>query len=62
MAQEKTSKFETFVGFIFLWIARFALGFLAIAGMLHLLAGEVDPVIVYPVSVLTVAFLLKETM
>jgi hypothetical protein len=59
---EKVGKFENIIGFVFLWIARFGLGFLAVAGMLHLLGGEIDPVILYPISVGMVAFLLKETL
>lgn len=55
------TKIETAVSFTSLWVARFALATLAVAGMLHLLGG-VDPIIVYPITVISVAFLVKETL
>ena len=61
MAQDKISKGERFINFVSLWIARLALATLAVAGMLHLLGG-VDAMIAYPVTFVSVAFLLKETL
>lgn len=58
---DKTTKFERFVAFISLWVARLALSTLAVAGLLHLLGG-VDPMIAYPVALVSVAFLVKETL
>lgn len=58
---DKSSKSERFINFLALWVARLALATLAVAGMIHLL-GAVDPVIMYPVAVISVAFLLKETL
>jgi hypothetical protein len=55
------TRIEKAVAFSSLWVARLAMCILAVAGMIHLLGG-VDPVILYPVSVLSVAFLLKETL
>lgn len=55
------TKVEKTINFLALWIARLALSTLAFAGMIHLLGG-VDPVILYPVSFVSVAFLLKETL
>ena len=55
------TKIETAINFLFLWAARLALAVLAVAGMLHLLGG-VDPMIAYPITVFSVAFLLKETL
>lgn len=55
------TKTEKAISFVFLWIARAVLAVLAVAGMLHLLAG-LDAYIVYPVTVVTVAFLLRETL
>lgn len=55
------AKLEKVVGFASLWVARLALAVLAFAGLMHLLGG-IDPVIIYPVSGLGVAFLLKETL
>lgn len=52
---------EKAINFVALWVARLALSVLAFAGMMHLLGG-VDPMIAYPVSFLSVAFLLKETL
>lgn len=52
---------EKVINFVSLWIARLALSTLAVAGMLHLLGG-VDPMIAYPVTFVSVAFLLKETL
>lgn len=52
---------EKAINFAALWVARLALSVLAFAGMMHLLGG-VDPMIAYPVSFLSVAFLLKETL
>ena len=54
------TKIETVVSFLSLWVARFALALLASAGMLHLLGG-VDPIIAYPITIIGVAFLVKET-
>ena len=61
MAQDKISKGEQFINFVSLWIARLALATLAVAGMLHLLGG-VDAMIAYPVTFVSVAFLLKVTL
>ncbi len=61
MAQDKLSKGERLINFVSLWIARLALATLAVAGMLHLLGG-VDAMIAYPVTFVSVAFLLKETL
>jgi len=61
MTEKSTSKIDSFIGFCSLWIARLALSVLAVAGELHLLAG-VDPMIAYPVTIVSVAFLLKETL
>jgi len=55
------TKIETAISFISLWVARFALALLAAAGMLHLLGG-VDPIIAYPITIVGVAFLVKETL
>lgn len=57
----EATKTERAIAFVSLWVARIALATLAVAGLLHLLGG-VDPVIVYPVSVISVAFLVKETL
>lgn len=54
-------KIENLINYTSLWVARLALSVLAIAGMMTLLGG-VDDMIRYPVSVLAVAFLLKETL
>lgn len=59
--KRKMTKVEKTINFLALWIARLALSTLAFAGMIHLLGG-VDPVILYPVSFVSVAFLLKETL
>jgi len=61
MAEKSTSKMDAFVGFLSLWIARFSLAALAVAGLSHLIDG-VDPIIKWPVTVVSVAFLLKETL
>jgi uncharacterized membrane protein YhhN len=61
MADKSTSKTDRLVGFLSLWIARLALTVLAVAGLSHLLDG-VDPMIKWPVTVVSVAFLLKETL
>lgn len=58
---DKQTKVDKVVSFVSLWIARFALSVLAVAGLLHLLGG-VDPMIAYPVTGIAVAFLLKETL
>jgi len=58
---DKTSKIEKAIAFVSLWVARFALATLAVAGLLHLLGG-IDPMIAYPVTFISVAFLLKETL
>lgn len=58
---DKQSKSEKFIAWVSLWVARLALATLAVAGELHLLAG-VDAMIAYPVTVVSVAFLLKETL
>lgn len=55
------TKIETVISFVSLWIARLALATLAVAGMLHLLGG-VDPIIAYPITIISVAFLVKETL
>lgn len=55
------TKIETLVSFLSLWVARLALATLAVAGMLHLLGG-VDPMIAYPITIIAVAFLVKETL
>lgn len=55
------SRSDKIVSFLSLWVARLALTVLAVAGMMNLLGG-VDHVIAYPVAVLFVAFLLKETL
>lgn len=61
MADKSTSKTDRFVGFCSLWVARLALSTLAVAGLSHLIDG-VDPIIKWPVTVISVAFLLKETL
>lgn len=61
MAEKKTSKLDAIVNFLALWIARLVLAVLAVAGSLHLLEGT-DPLIKYPVTIIFVAFLLKETV
>lgn len=58
---DKQTKVEKAISFVSLWIARLALTTLAVAGMLHLLGG-IDPMIAYPVTFISVAFLLKETL
>lgn len=55
------TKIETAVAFLSLWVARLALATLAVAGMLHLMGG-VDPIIAYPITIIGVAFLVKETL
>ncbi len=55
------TKAEKATNFIALWVARLGLAVLAVAGLIHLLSG-VDPTIVYPVAVVSVAFLLKEVL
>ena len=52
---------ETAVNLFSLWVARFSLALLSIAGLLHLLGG-VDAMIAYPVTLVAVALLLKETL
>lgn len=59
---DKQTKTEKVINFLSLWVARIALSTLAFAGMVHLLGGRVDPMIVYPISGLLVAFLVKETL
>lgn len=59
--ENKPTRGERFVSFSALWVARLALATLSVAGMIHLLSG-VDVVILYPVAVVSVAFLLKETL
>jgi hypothetical protein len=61
MSNDKNSRAEKVIAFCGLWIARVALALLGVAGMLTLLGG-VDPVIAYPVAVVSVGFLLKETL
>jgi len=61
MATLNPSRTDKIVGFVSLWVARLALTVLSVAGMMNLLGG-VDHAISYPVSVLAVAFLLKETL
>jgi hypothetical protein len=53
--------YDKVINFVSLWGARVSLAVLAVAGMLHLLGG-VDPMIVYPVTFVSVALLLKETL
>lgn len=55
------SKADKTVALISLWVARLGLTVLAFAGMMFFLGG-VDPAIAYPVTTLSVAFLLKETL
>ena len=59
MANE--NKIDQAINLVSLWAARVALAVLAVAGMLHLLGG-VDPIIVYPITAVSVALLLKETL
>lgn len=59
--EKKTSKIDTIVSFFTLWIARLVLAVLAVAGSLHLLDGT-DAAIKYPITIIFVAFLLKETV
>lgn len=61
MAKEETTKMDKAIAFVSLWVARLALSILALAGMMYFLGG-VDPAIAYPISVLAVAFLVKETL
>lgn len=60
MAKQPT-KIERLFGFLFLWIARGALAVLAVAGMSYFLGG-IDDIIMYPVAIITTAFLLKEVL
>lgn len=55
------AKIEKFFNAVFLWGARAVLAALSVAGMLHILAG-VDGYIAYPVTIVVVAFLLRETL
>jgi hypothetical protein len=55
------SKVDKSIAFVSLWVARLALTVLAFAGMITLLGG-IDAEIAYPIAVLSVAFLLKETL
>lgn len=55
------SRTDKAIAFTSLWVARIAISSLAFAGMMYLLGG-VDDMIRYPVSFLSVAFLLKETL
>lgn len=62
MAEKSTlTRTDRVIAFCSLWIARLVLSVLAVAGALHLTAG-IDPMIRYPLAVLFVAFLLKETL
>lgn len=61
MTNQDQSKTEKVISFLALWVARFALATLAVAGGIHLLGG-VDPIIAYPFVSVGVAFLLKETL
>lgn len=61
MTDDKPSKVEKVIAYLFLQLARLALATLAFAGMVHLIGG-VDPIIAYPISVVSIAFLVKETL
>lgn len=61
MTKDQPTKSEKIISFLALWVARFALATLAVAGGVHLLGG-VDPIIAYPFVGIGVAFLLKETL
>lgn len=55
------SKLETVMNKAFYVFAVLGLAVLAVAGMLHLTAG-IDAVIAYPITTVTVAFLLREIL
>lgn len=55
------SKFEKGISWLSLAIAFGGLAVLAVAGLLHLLSG-VDAMIAYPISVISVGFLIKEVL
>jgi hypothetical protein len=56
-----TSRTDRAIAFGSLWVARLSLSVLAFAGMMYLLGG-IDHTIAYPVSVVAVALLVKETL
>ena len=55
------SKLETVMSKAFYVLAVLGLAVLAVAGMLHLVAG-LDPMIGYPITAVVVAFLLREIL
>lgn len=54
-------KFEAFTANVTLWVARLALTVLAYAGLMSFL-GRVDDIIANGITILLVAFLVKETL
>lgn len=61
MAKDEITKTDKAVAFVSLWVARLVLTLLALAGMMYFLAG-IDRAIAYPIAIVTVAFLVKETL
>ena len=56
-----SKKLEKLINWVFLWGSRALLALLAVAGGIHIAAG-IDPVILYPLSVIFVAYLVRETL
>jgi hypothetical protein len=54
-------KLEAFTANVTLWVARLALTILAYAGLMSFL-GRVDDIIANGITILLVAFLVKETL
>ena len=62
MANEKKVKFTTkATNWVAFWGARVLLAIAAVAGVKHLIAG-VDPIIAWPIAIVLVAYLIKETI
>ncbi len=59
--EKNMTRSDKVIGYLTLWVARVALAVLAFAGSVHLLAG-IDEMIAYPISILLVALLVKETL